>query len=136
MHYEQCEFSDCANCPNDGACTEGGRTITVLPPNDVQWQSVIGQRTHLSVWDARVMSFLYPEANWRFLDRICQCTIGSGCFEMGNFTCPFREFATAAAATPAGGTMWLLRPGDYSAVGTHSRAMTIEAPLGGVVLGN
>jgi hypothetical protein len=136
MHYGQCDFSDCANCPNDGACTDGGRTITVLPPNDVPWQSAIGQRTHLSVWDARVMSFLYPEPDWRFLDRICQCWFGPVCLELGSFVCPYELFVNAAAGTPEGGTLWVLRPGDYSAVGTYANAMTIDAPVGGVVLGD
>jgi hypothetical protein len=135
MHYEQCEFSDCTNCPDDEACTDGGRTITVLPPNG-EWQSVIGQRTHLSVWDARVMSFLYPEPDWHFLDWICQCPVGPVCLELGSFICPYEEFANAVLGTPEGGTLWVLRPGDYSAVGTYSNAMTIDAPLGGVVLGD
>jgi len=135
MHYRQCAFSVCTSCPSDSTCNDGGRTITVLPPNDTTWQSAIGQRTHLSNWDALVMSFLYPESNWRFLDRICQCGPAGACFELGSFICPFKEFATAEIGTPTGGTLWVLRPGDYSAIGTHSKAMTIDAPLGGVVLG-
>ncbi len=136
MHYPQCAFSACNNCPNDGTCSAGGRTITVLPPNDVQWQNAIGQRNHLSRWDILVMSFLYPESNYRFVDRICQCFIFSTCFEVGSFGCPYNDFATGEANTPAGGTLWVLRGGNYSAVGVHSKRMTIGAPLGGVVLGN
>jgi hypothetical protein len=112
------------------------RTITVLPPNDVQWQNLIGHLSHLSYWDARVMSFLYPEPDWSFFDRICQCPFGGGCLELGTFICPYELFANAAVGTPEGGTLWVLRPGDYSAVGTYANAMTIEAPLGGVVLGD
>jgi hypothetical protein len=136
MHYSECAFSDCTNCPTDATCTEGGRTITVLPPNDTLWQGAIGQRNHLSDWDELVMSFLYPEADWRFLDRICQCWIGPVCLELGSFICPYETFADAEMGTPSGGTLWILRPGDYSAVGTYSKAVTIDAPLGGVVLTN
>jgi hypothetical protein len=136
MHYGQCAFSTCNNCPNDGTCTNGGRTITVLPPNDTQWQNAIGQRNHLSFWDALVMSFMYPESDWRFVDRICQCSVAGFCLEVGNFDCPYDDFATGEVATPTGGTLWILRGGSYSALGTHSKAMTIAAPLGGVVLGN
>ncbi|UCC31342.1 MAG: hypothetical protein JSU86_03515 [Phycisphaerales bacterium] len=134
MHYGQCAFTSCTSCPSDGACTDGGRTITVLPPNDALWQNVIGHLSHLSYWDALVMSFLYPESDWRFLDRICQCWFGPVCLELGSFICPYEQFANAAMGTPEGGTLWVLRPGNYSAVGTYSNAMTIEAPLGGVVL--
>jgi hypothetical protein len=136
MHYRECAFSDCTNCPSDATCTDGGRTITVLPPNDTQWQGNIGQRNHLSDWDERVMSFLYPESDWLFLDRICQCWFGPVCLELGSFTCPFETFANAEMSTPEGGTLWILRSGDYSAVGTYTKRITIDAPLGGVVLGD
>ncbi len=142
MHYSQCSFSNCGtNCSaNPGTCCQNNlascRTITVLPPNDVQWQGAIGQRTHLSRWDTLVMSFLYPEGNWRFVDRICHCFIFATCLELGTFRCPFNDFASGEANTPAGGTLWILRGGNYSAIGVHSKAMTIGAPLGGVVLGN
>ncbi|MFQ5590957.1 MAG: M12 family metallopeptidase [Phycisphaerae bacterium] len=136
MHYGQCSFSSCGACPNDGTCTAGGRTITVLPPNDTQWQGAIGQRNHLSDWDVLVMSFLYPEDNWRFVDRVCQCPFLTTCLEFGTFSCPYRRFSTGVSNTPARGTLWILRPGNYAATGTHSKAMTLRAPLGGVVLGN
>jgi len=140
MHYGQCAFSDCADCPNTPptTCAEGGRTITVLPPNDVQWQGAIGQRTHLSTWDELVMSFLYPEDNWRFLDDQCgdrgaQCFFPTlGCIQVGSFFCPYvSDFPDAVAATPAGGTLWMLSDGTtYATGGTLSTPMTIRAPLG------
>lgn len=127
MHYDECAFSACgrAGCEADPASC---RTITVLPPNQ-QWQSVIGQKDHLSYLDRTTMSFLYPQSGWRFVD-------DSNPFEgNGTFFEPYNDFKTAVANTPTGGTLWV-QPGYYSAVGTYSRAMTIRAPLGNVTLAN
>jgi hypothetical protein len=100
----------------------------VLPPNDTQWQSRIGQRTHLSHWDAAIMSFLYPQSNWRFVD---QYSIGA---EIGTFLSPYHSFATGKTNVPSGGTVVILQPGNYPAAGTHAKPMTIRASLGVVVL--
>ncbi|HPF40054.1 MAG TPA: M12 family metallopeptidase [Phycisphaerae bacterium] len=51
MHYGQCAFADCA-------CSSSCRTITVLAPNQ-SWQSLIGQRSHLSTGDAATMETIY-----------------------------------------------------------------------------
>ena len=122
MHYEQCAFTTCASC--SAAC----RTITVKPAYAAQWQDAIGQRDHLSKYDAMTMSFLYPETNWRFLDRTY-----AGLIEVGTFLLPAKSFTNGKAFTPAGGTLWI-QPGTYTAVGTHTKAMTLRAPLGGVTL--
>jgi hypothetical protein len=56
MHYPACGFSTCGSCnPSDAAC----RTITVLAPYAQQWQSAIGQNTHLSAGDIAVLRYLY-----------------------------------------------------------------------------
>jgi hypothetical protein len=126
MHYGQCAFSNCASCfGNPVAC----RTITVLPPYNVQWQNNIGQNNHLSNWDMKVMSFLYPESNWVFLH--ASSTTGS---PNGEFVTPYTSWGTAYTAVPSQGKLIILYPDTYSAAGTYSKAMTIEAPLGGVVL--
>ncbi len=93
------------------------------------WQDQIGQRSHLSYWDCRVMSFLYPQSDWRFVDQ----THAGG--ENGSFLNPFRQFADGVNTLPAGGTVWVLEPGHYVAIGTYTKRMTIQAPQGGVVLG-
>jgi hypothetical protein len=124
MHYAQCDFSTCDSC--SASC----RTITVKPAYAAEWQDNIGQRTHLSRMDAMTMSFLYPESNWRFLDRNY-----GGIFEFGLFLYPAKSFATGKSLTPAGGTLWV-QPGAYAAVGTHNKAMTLRAPLGGVTISN
>lgn len=122
MQYGQCAFSTTANCP-----AGGGQTITVLAPNQA-WQNWIGQRVRLSDLDQLTMSFLYPAADWRFVDRM-----HTGA-QSGTFLQPFQAFTIGMSSTPNGGTLWV-QPGAYAAVGTYNRPMTIRAPLGSVTLG-
>ncbi len=129
MHYSQCAFSNCSNCPDNNACPSGGRTIVVKPPFDTQWQSAIGQRNHLSVMDRLTMSFMYPEPNWRFLDLSCRCFL-LNCIRAGDFFCPYDDMADAVNRTPAGGTLWLRTPGTYSALATYNKPMTIRCGYG------
>ncbi len=124
MHYGACAFSACTSCvAGDVSC----RTISVLLPNTA-WQSQIGQRDHLSKFDALTMSFLYPESDWRFVDVDWTGT------EAGTFLAPFQTALLGFSSVPDGGTVWI-QPGDYLAAGTWSDAMTVVAPLGGVTLG-
>jgi len=123
MHYAQCDFTICDSC--SAAC----RTIIVKAPYAADWQDNIGQRNHLSRMDAMTMSFLYPEGNWRFLDR------NYGGIELGTFLFPARTVANGVSFTPSGGTLWI-QNGTYAAVGTYAKAMTLRAPLGGVILSN
>jgi len=117
MHYGRRDFS-----------RNGMDTITVLQ-NPGYWQDRIGQRDHLSQFDALIMGFIYSRANWRFVD----ASYG-GFFQFGTFFEPFRQFLPGYNATPTGGTLWV-QPGDYSGnAGTYSRAMTWRAPLGGVTV--
>jgi hypothetical protein len=135
MHYGACGFSCCQddNPCEAFACTSATpncRTITVLPPNDVDWQDNIGQRDHLSVFDALTMSFLYPLPAWRFVEQ------GAGGSDAGTFQNPYRTWSQAMSQTPTGGTLWFLEPDAYAAVGTYSRAMTWRAGYGTVTLGD
>ena len=118
MHYGQFAFS-----------RDGQPTITVRAPWGATWQSRIGQRGHLSTMDRMIMSFIYPRVNWRFVNISYQGT------QQGTFRQPYRFFGTGVANTPTGGTLWV-QPGSYAAVGTYNWAMTLQAPLGGVTLGN
>jgi hypothetical protein len=122
MHYSSCGFSIC------DPCTTSCRTIVVNPPYDTEWASVIGQRNHLSQMDAMTMSFLYPQGNWRFADGNY-----TGATEAGTFLQPAKTFSTGKNLTPTGGTLWI-QPGSYTGAGTHSKQMTLRAPLGGVEL--
>lgn len=136
MHYGQCSFSCCNHptnpcCPAPCACgwdPNNCRTITVRPPWDTTWQNAIGQRTSLSRLDQLTMSFIYPEPDWVFVD---QSYTGG---EQGTFLQPYTLFNTGALVVPAGGTV-IIQPGNYDEVGTYMKAMTLRAPLGGVILG-
>jgi hypothetical protein len=127
MHYGQCSFSiDCQ--PGYGCINCAHHVIDVLPPNDAYWQSRIGQRTHLSTFDKLIMSFLYPQPSWVFVD----CNYNGNSSSV-TFLQPCRALSTAEVVATPGGTVWL-QPGTYAATGTHSKAMTVKAPLGGVTL--
>jgi astacin len=117
MHYGQFAFS-----------ANGLPTITVLPPFDTVWQTRIGQRSHLSAADARILSFLYAYSNWRFVNGSY-----SGLFENGTFFEPDKSYARGESEVATGGTLWIQR-GTYAAVGSHTKPMTLQAPLGGVTL--
>lgn len=135
MHYGACDFSMDPNCGN--TCPGAGETVIVRPAFSAEWQcgnpptdnTFIGQRTHLSAWDGRVMSFLYPRANWRFQSD------SRGFFLFpGDFLLPFASFATGYDNTPPGGTLWILDPSTHAVGPVLDKRMTIGAPLGGVTL--
>jgi len=132
MHYGSCAFSTCAACSySDPNC----RTITVLQPYDTPWQNgnpadgEIGQRDHLSHWDATIMSFLYPYDDWRFAD---SSNSRSG---DGTFLDPYRSLMDAVSSVPSGGTIWI-EPGHYSATYLFAKPMTWKSALGGVTIGD
>jgi len=125
MHYDQCAFS--IDCPDGSTCACTNRTITVLPPNDTQWQGRIGQRNHLSVLDKASLSFLYPASDWRFVDTFYDGARGSS---NGTFLRPYSSFSQAVSNTPEGGTVWLLRTQTIPAAGTYSKRITVKTAPG------
>lgn len=145
MHYRACAFTCCNNqgtgCFGTTTCTPAAtncRTITVEPPNGTVWQSNIGQGgtlNHLSCWDAEVMSFLYPESDWTFVDADCQWYGTSGsCITYGDFLRPYTNINTAIDQTPCGGELILRSGGDFNVNGVLSKPMLIRAPVGGAIL--
>ncbi|UCE18683.1 MAG: hypothetical protein JSV84_17870 [Gemmatimonadota bacterium] len=82
----------------------------------------------MSDYDKLLMSFLYPQANWRFVERD-----SGGRLETGVFHYPFRDFTSGAADVPTDGALWV-QPGTYPAVGISNKAMTVKTPLGDVIL--
>jgi len=120
MHYGQCTFTSGMNCPTDEI-----RTITVPAPNQA-WQTLIGQRTHLSALDQATVSFLYRFPDWRFLD--CTYSGGNGASN-GTFGRPYTTLGAALANTPAGGTIWVLNNCSLP-VGTYSNQVTIKTAPG------
>lgn len=121
MHYSQFDFTNC------NPAVAGCETIIVLPPNNA-WQSLIGQRDHLSDLDQLTMSFLYPRRNWYFVDKTHS---GS---ENGSFIQPYKRFIRGMSEAPNGARLWI-QPGMYAAVGTYNKPITLDAPLGHVTLG-
>lgn len=127
MHYGQCAFTTGTNCPTDGT-----QTITVNPPWNTQWQNAIGQSgtlNHLSELDRAMVSFLYPQPGWRFLD--CSYNGGNGASN-GTIIRPYTTLADALAATPSGGTLWISGPcppfptGNYLPFPLNNNQITIR----------
>jgi hypothetical protein len=134
---EPVKRTDCDKDPAEPCCDANvDNECRPIDPKDewsADWlghQEDIGQRNHFSKLDALVMSFLYPEPNWRFVDRLYNDRT-----QMGTFLQPFRAFVDGAEATPAGGALWV-QPGTYSAVGTYNAPLTVLAPIGPVHLGD
>ena len=116
MHYGRCAFSiDSTECQKSG----GTKFQTIdLRPDFGSFSSVIGQRDHLSLWDIRVMSFLYPLHNWRFVNGTYTEDAESGLLFY-----PFKTIhkgMNGAGGVPDNGTLWI-HPGDYSASGIYNR---------------
>lgn len=143
--YALCRFSTCgdgcANNPGDCENNQGAcRPITVNAPWGANWggflsccgqpsgTACIGQRNHFSPMDSLVMSFLYPQPGWRFVDWVY-----SGKTETGVFQQPHREFVDGEAAAPNNGTLFV-QPGTYSAVGVYNKPLRVKAPIGPVLL--
>jgi hypothetical protein len=126
--YGPYDFDSVMHYGRDYFSSNGLDTITVNDPWNAQWQNAIGQRDHLSDMDKLTMSFLYPQSNWRFADGNY-----TGLPELGTFFNPAKTLANGVGFTPVGGTLWI-QPDTYSAAGTYTKAMTWQAPLGGVVL--
>ena len=127
--YGTYDFDSVMHYPRTAFSRNNADTITVLPPNDVQWQNAIGQTTHLSVRDRNVIGCMYPRAAWRWVS-----TAGS---PSGSGTClsPYSTIAAGVSNTPSGGTLWI-EPGSYSALGTYSKPMILQTPNGAATLGN
>ena len=128
MHYSQCNVSANNNCPNiTTEFPDGGITLLVREPYNIEWQTKIGQRTHLSDLDRATLSFLYPPSDWRFLDISYNGGNGS---PNGSFYRPYTSFEDAVTNTPAGGTIWLLRTQTIPAIGAYSKLITVKAAPG------
>jgi hypothetical protein len=134
MAYQRCSFSIC--CPAGSQCncaaTNACETIQPQGAYYAQWAASMGQRAHFSRMDQVLMRALYPYSGDRWVDP------GNFGSQTGGFLTPYQSFATAFSLTPADGMIFLKFPGNYSAIGTYSRAstLTIDAPDGPVTLGN
>lgn len=135
MHYGQCSFSRNPGCPmSNSTFPDGGITVRVQPPYNTQlspdgiaWQQAIGQRQRLSELDRATVSFLYPFADWRFVD--CNYN-GSNGSPNGTFLRPYTSFTTATANTPAGGTLWVLSTCTFPDRRTYDQRVTVRVAPG------
>jgi hypothetical protein len=143
MSYPLCTFS---TCTNSGACSSdlaNCAPILLREPYATQWAAnltcpvqcpppvqCVGQRNHLSTWDQSVMSYLYPQSNWRFAEAGSAQTE-----EDGRFHYPAKTFTNAVRLVPTGGTLFM-EPSTYAnSRGVHRKRMTIESTrLGSVLL--
>jgi len=122
MHYGQCGFTICS-CP--ASCT----AITVKEPWHTEWQDAIGQRTHFSTVDILTIQMLYPQHGDVFVDGAY-----TGALQLGTFLMPYKTFPGGASGVPWYGRV-IIQPRTYTAcAGVYTKAMTLRAPLGGVVL--
>lgn len=129
MHYSAYSFSICK--PGDveaGTCPDSLTTIDVRPPYDIEWQGKIGQRDHLSYWDAKTMSFAYAPSSWNFWDP--DAGIDG---QNGSFLKPYQSFASAYLLAPEGGRVIALYPETVN-LGFLNRPVIIEAPVGGLLI--
>lgn len=130
MHYGRCAFANACPPGTNCNCTAAQQTINVNAPFTAQWQPNIGQQTHISYWDGLILSFLYPNWNWRFQSSDGGFILGA----QGDFLTPYFWFADGYEATPVGGTLWILDRSTVAVGPVLDKPMTIAAPLGGVVL--
>jgi len=126
MHYDRYAFSTCT--PRDVSESRCSTALTTIDakPEYAQWQNRIGQRDHLSKYDALTMSFMYPQANWRFVDKHAEF------LQEGTFFNPYQSLEQAREL--ANVVVWI-QPGDYSGGSTLDQPMTLRAPLGYVEIG-
>lgn len=118
MHYAQCDFSTCM------LCTPGCETLLTQPAYTA-FQTTMGQRIGLSPLDIHGVHAVYPQAWWRFVAANSSAGSGTG-------SDPWQQLSSAMNSAPSGTRLFVM-PGTFSFIGTRTSAMTIEAPIGGVV---
>jgi hypothetical protein len=119
MHYDDDAF--CIDtCP--------GPTMTTADPD---YQDLIGQRDSLSTLDRLAMSLMYPENDVAIVDKT-----SNEFLQIATLFYPFQDLTDAYDLILAGNTLAIM-PGDYNgAARVYTKAMTLKAPLGNVVMGD
>ena len=91
-------------------------------------QDQIGQRQSLSNLDQITMWMMYPPTSSVFVDKNYTGV------EAGTLYWPFKTFNTGYTVAPVNGNV-IIKPGSYNETGLYNKAVTLFAPLGGVVIG-
>jgi hypothetical protein len=133
--WTDCDQPDAECCAQDtiDCCDEDPEACRVLEIIDegdrALFQEDMGQRDHLSFWDATVMSWVYPQPGWRFMELNY-----SPSNETGTFHHPYVNVESMLDGAPPGSTILTL-PANYARPATAmTKPVTIAAPLGGVVI--
>lgn len=142
MSYPLCTFSICTNSGACAADLANCAPILLREPYATIWAgqltcaggqcpppvNCVGQRNHLSTWDQAVMSYLYPQSNWRFAEAGSTQTTADGTFHY-----PAKSFTNGVTRVPAGGTLFV-EPSTYAqSAGTYRKAMTLRSTRAGNV---
>ncbi len=127
MSYGRCIFSICDECgDNLPTC----RVLQINDPNAfAEFDESMGQRSYLTRIDALVMSFMYPQSGWRFIE-----TGYSGSSENGKFHNPYLTMNKGLTNAPNNSTLWV-QPGNYqTGIGVISKPLILRGPIGNVVI--
>lgn len=131
MSYGPCIFSACGqSCGDD---LDDCRVLEIKDPVAAAefdaGERRMGQRNYLTRIDALVMSFLYPQMGWLFVEKGYADTA-----EEGTFHDPFLQLDTALNEAAKNATVWI-QPGWYPVnAGVIDQSITLRAPRGGVLL--
>lgn len=150
MSYGQCIFSTCnydlddececndeecprwagRSCAEEFCCSDDPSIcagLDILPPNE-SWQTSMGQRSHLSDIDIQLMSFLYPPADWKFVENDAPSLPGSGSFHRPYKTLPFASFLA-----PEDTILWIVPDTYQGSASVYDKPMLWKATHGVVV---
>ncbi|MFH2053098.1 MAG: M12 family metallopeptidase [bacterium] len=131
MHYSQCSFSLCGECPDHLTCGSypyDGRTLLCRAGHE-SWQEVIGQREHLSFYDVVDMVDAYGPGQTVFVDPLADPAGADGTLSR-----PFLGLADGLAALDPGGRLFLRGGYYYATSGSLTEPMSWHAYLGSAVL--
>jgi hypothetical protein len=132
MSYPRCVFSTCSGC--NQFCTDCDGFVEVCrvlkikdPAAEAQFDLAMGQREYLTRIDTLVMSFMYPQPGWRFVEAGY-----AGTSEIGTFHNPYLTFNKALTNSPNHATIWV-QPGNYT-TGTAliTKPLILRGPVGNV----
>ncbi len=134
MSYPRCTFTTCADCgvfcEDCPGTLENCRVLKIKDPAAfAEFDSQMGQRTNLTRIDTLVMSFMYPQPGWRFVE-----AVSAGSSEKGEFHNPYLTLHKALTNAPNNATLWV-QPGSYkTGMAVISKPLTLRGPIGNVVV--
>jgi len=131
MHYDQCAFSLCDNCPSSSGCDgydHDGITIKLKPQYEV-FQNIIGQRSYLSDNDVIDMKNAYGTGYATYVDHQTDSI-----YQDGSLHSPYKNFIDGYNNNPINGNL-LIRSGYYEETGLFDKKGIWRSYLGDVTVG-